>query len=96
MEFAHIALSNLSDGNITTSLDIKQIAPIMIGACLLTLTLVSRTIAHPHVGPKMPLGPLSGLFNHISLAGFLAAMSFGHILGVLTVFGFANFLEKAA
>lgn len=84
------------NGDLTTGLNLNQVLPIMIGVCLLTLAIASRTIAHPHVGPKMPLGPVAPLFNHISVAGFLAAMSFGHILGVLTVFGLSGYLERAA
>jgi photosystem I subunit X len=83
-------------GDLTTGLNLRQIAPIISGACLLSLAIASRTIAHSHVGPKMPLGPVAPLFNNISVAGFLAAMSFGHILGALTVFGLSGFLERAA
>ncbi|MCU0567125.1 MAG: photosystem I reaction center subunit X [Oculatellaceae cyanobacterium Prado106] len=65
--------------------------PLLIsGSCLFVLLVASRTIQHPHVGPKMPLGPFSSLFNHISTAGFLAAMSFGHIIGTLLVLRFAT------
>ena len=96
LPFTSIAVEQAVNGNLATGLDLQQIAPIMIGACLLTLAIASRTIAHPHVGPKMPLGPVAPLFNNISVAGFLAAMSFGHILGVLTVFGLSGFLERAA
>jgi photosystem I subunit X len=63
---------------------------VMIGACLSVLLIASRTINYPNVGPKMPLGPFSGLFNHISLAGFLAAMSLGHIVGAFLIINFVN------
>jgi photosystem I subunit X len=70
-----------------------QGTPIMIGACLFSLFLASRVIRYPNVGPKMPLGPFSGLFNNISVASFLAAMSFGHILGVLAIMGLSGWLQ---
>jgi photosystem I subunit 10 len=58
--------------------------PIIITvSCLLVLFLASRNIERPHDGPKMPLRPLGPLFNNISVAGFIASMSFGHIIGVL-------------
>jgi photosystem I subunit X len=67
--------------------------PLLISvSCLFVLFVASRTIQHPHVGAKMPLGPLSPLFNDISVAGFIASMSFGHILGALLVL---KFLETA-
>jgi photosystem I subunit X len=59
-------------------------------ACLFVLTIASRTIQHPHVGPKMPLGPLGPLFNDISLAGFIASMSLGHIIGTFLVINFVR------
>jgi photosystem I subunit X len=71
-----------------------QGTPIIIASCLLVLLITSRTIAKPHVGPKMPLGPLGPLFNDISLAGFIGAMSFGHILGVLAVMGLSGVLNN--
>lgn len=67
--------------------------PIMIASCLLVLLIASRTIRFPHVGPKMPL-PFPSLFNNISVAGFLASMSFGHIVGVLAILGFSGLLQK--
>lgn len=70
-----------------------QGTPIMIGVCFLVLLIASRTIAYPHVGPKMPLGPFAPLFNHISLAGFLGAMSFGHMIGVTLVIALSGVLK---
>lgn len=64
-------------------------ASIIIGSCLLTLLIAGWTVWYPHVGPKMPL-PFSSLFNNPSIATFLAAMSFGHIIGVGAVLGLAN------
>jgi photosystem I subunit 10 len=72
-----------------------QGTPIMIVSCLLVLLIASRTIERPHDGPKMPLGPLAPLFNDISLAGFLGAMSFGHILGTLAIMGLSGILQNA-
>lgn len=63
---------------------------VMIGACLFVLLIASRTINYPNVGPKMPLGPFGSLFNSISLAGFLAAMSLGHIVGAFLIINFVN------
>jgi photosystem I subunit X len=72
-----------------------QGTPFIIGWSLLILFIASRTIQEPNVGPKMPLGPFAPLFNNISVAGFIAAMSFGHILGVLNVFGLSGILQNA-
>lgn len=69
----------------TTELWHWQGTPIIIGACLFVLIVASRTIKYPKAGPKMPLPFSKSLFNDISVAGFLASMSFGHILGVLGV-----------
>ncbi|MBW4644517.1 MAG: photosystem I reaction center subunit PsaK [Goleter apudmare HA4340-LM2] len=63
--------------------------PIIIGSCLLTLLIAGWRIRYPHVGPKMPL-PFASLFNNPSVATFLAAMSFGHIIGVAAVLGLSN------
>ncbi|WP_238553707.1 photosystem I reaction center subunit PsaK [Fortiea contorta] len=63
--------------------------PIIIGSCLLALVIAGWTVRYPHVGNKMPL-PFPGLFNHPSVATFLAAMSFGHIIGVAAVLGLSN------
>jgi photosystem I subunit X len=64
-------------------------AAIMIGSCLLALLIAGWTVSYPHVGTKMPL-PFSSLFNNPSVATFLAAMSFGHIIGVGAVLGLTN------
>lgn len=63
---------------------------VMIGSCLLILFIASRTINQPHVGPKMLLGPFGALFKNISLAGFLASMSLGHIVGAFLIIKFFN------
>lgn len=54
---------------------------IIIGACLLCLLIIPRTIRYPHTGAKMPL-PLPSLFNNPSIGSFLASMSAGHIIGI--------------
>lgn len=54
---------------------------IIIGACILCLLIIPRTIRFPHVGAKMPL-PLPSLFNNPSVGSFLASMSAGHIIGI--------------
>ncbi len=63
---------------------------VLSGTCLLVLLIASRTINQPNVGPKMPLGPFGALFNNISLAGFIASMSLGHILGSFLIINFLN------
>lgn len=67
-----------------------QGTPFIIGSCLFVLLVASRTIKYPHTGAKMPLPFSKSLFNNISVAGFLASMSFGHILGFLLTLAFAN------
>lgn len=79
----------------TTALWNWQGTPFIVGWSLVVLLIASRTIERPHDGPKMPLGPFAPLFNNISLAGFLGAMSFGHILGILTVLGLSGILQNA-
>ena len=64
--------------------------PVMIGSCLIVLLIASRTIKYPQAGARMPLPFSKSLFNSISVAGFLASMSFGHILGVLATLTLAN------
>lgn len=71
-----------------------QGTPFIIGFSLLVLFIASRTIEEPHVGPKAPLGPFAPVFNNISLAGFIASMSFGHILGVLATLGLSGFIQN--
>ncbi|WP_244913245.1 photosystem I reaction center subunit X [Phormidesmis priestleyi] len=68
--------------------------PVIIGACLLVLLIASRTIKYPHTGAKMPLPFSKSLFNDISVAGFLASMSFGHILGFLATLALANTVAR--
>jgi photosystem I subunit X len=63
---------------------------VLSGSCLFVLLIASRTIRQPNVGPKMPLGPFAGLFNNISLAGFLGSMSLGHIIGAFLIINFLN------
>ena len=88
-----IAATNAAQPDDPTALWNWQGTPIIVASCLLVLLIASRTIAKPHVGPKMPLGPLSPLFNDISVAGFLGAMSFGHVLGVLAVLGLSGLIK---
>ena len=68
--------------------------PVIIGSCLLVLIIASRTIKYPNAGAKMPLPFSKSLFNDISVAGFLASMSFGHILGVLATLALANSVAR--
>jgi photosystem I subunit X len=63
--------------------------PIIIGASLLALLIIPRTIEQPQVGAKMPL-PFPSLFNNPSVGTFLAAMATGHIVGIGAVLGLTN------
>jgi photosystem I subunit X len=63
--------------------------PIIIGASLLCLLIIPRTIEEPHVGSKMPL-PFPSLFNNPSVGTFLASMSAGHLIGIGAVLGLTN------
>ncbi|NDJ18473.1 photosystem I reaction center subunit X [Myxacorys almedinensis] len=67
-----------------------QGTPLIIGSCLLVLFIASRTIKYPQVGARMPLPFSKSLFNNISVAGFLASMSFGHVIGFLLTLAIAN------
>lgn len=80
-----------AQGNPTESWNGTQIL-IITATCLLVLFITSRTIERPHDGPKMPL-PFPSLFNNVSVGGFLGAMSFGHVLGVLAYMGLAPYLQ---
>jgi photosystem I subunit 10 len=62
---------------------------VIVGACLLFLLIIPRTIRLPHVGPKMPL-PFPSLFNNPSVGSFLASMSAGHLIGIPAVLGLTN------
>jgi len=57
---------------------------IIIGACLLCLLIIPRTIRFPHSGTKMPL-PFPSVFNNPSVGAFLASMSAGHLIGIPAV-----------
>jgi photosystem I subunit X len=87
-----LSLFSLAQASIGNSIDAWNWSRSLVisGACLFVLLIASRTIQHPYVGPKMPLGPFGPLFNHISLAGFLASMSLGHILGTFLIINFVN------
>ncbi len=63
--------------------------PVIIGACLLCLLIIPRTIRLPQVGTKMPL-PFPALFNNPSVGTFLASMSAGHLIGIPAVLGLTN------
>ena len=62
---------------------------VIIGACLVCLLIIPRTIRYPHSGSKMPL-PFPSLFNNPSIGSFLAAMSAGHLIGIPAVLGLNN------
>lgn len=62
---------------------------IIIGASLVCLFIIPRTIRFPHVGNKMPL-PFPSLFNNPSIGSFLASMSAGHLIGIGAVLGLNN------
>jgi photosystem I subunit 10 len=56
---------------------------IIISVSSLIIVLLSTRIEKPLVGPKFPVLP-------ISIPTFVAAMAFGHIIGVGIVLGLAN------
>jgi photosystem I subunit 10 len=62
---------------------------IIVGASLLALLIIPRTIEQPHVGNKMPL-PFPSVFNNPSVGTFLAAMATGHLVGIGAVLGLTN------
>lgn len=93
MDFAQMVAAAFPQSS--TSLFNWQGTPLIIGSCLFVLLIASRTIKYPHTGAKMPLPFSKSLFNNISVAGFLASMSFGHILGFLLTLAFANALGGA-
>lgn len=56
---------------------------IIISIACLVIVLLSTRIEKPLVGPKFPILP-------ISIPTFVAAMAFGHIIGVGIVLGLTN------
>ncbi len=62
---------------------------VIIGACLLCLFIIPRTIRYPHSGNKMPL-PFPAVFNNPSVGSFLASMSAGHLIGIPAVLELNN------
>ncbi len=74
----------------SNTLNYWQGTPFIVGSCLVVLLIASRTIKYPHTGAKMPLPFSKSLFNNISVAGFLASMSFGHLIGFLLTLALAN------
>lgn len=62
---------------------------VIVGACIVCLLIIPRTIRYPHSGSKMPL-PFPSLFNNPSIGSFLAAMSAGHLIGIPAVLGLNN------
>jgi photosystem I subunit X len=88
----HLLLLDLAQLNISNPIATWNWSGALVisAACLFVLAIASRTIQHSHVGPKMPLGPFRPLFNDISLAGFIASMSLGHIIGTFLVINFVR------
>ncbi|MEH2061888.1 MAG: photosystem I reaction center subunit PsaK [Nostoc sp.] len=56
---------------------------IIISVSSLVVVLLSTRIEKPLVGPKLPILP-------ISIPTFVAAMAFGHIIGIGIVLGLTN------
>ncbi|MFN6569109.1 photosystem I reaction center subunit PsaK [Nostoc minutum NIES-26] len=56
---------------------------IIISISSLVVLLLSTRIEKPQVGPKLPILP-------VSVPTFIAAMAFGHIIGVGIVLGLTN------
>ncbi len=52
--------------------------------CLVMVLLAPKIISYPQVGPKFP-GPLP-----LSAPAFVAAMCFGHLIGIGIVLGLTN------
>jgi photosystem I reaction center subunit PsaK len=95
---ASLLWSSLAETAVSSSIDsfglnsfglIRSV--IIAGSCLFVLLVASRTIQYPNVGMKMSLGFFAPIVNNISVAGFLASMSLGHILGTLLII---NFVEQ--
>lgn len=62
---------------------------IIVGASLLCLLIIPRTIRFPHTGNKMPL-PFPAVFNNPSVGAFLASMSAGHLIAIPAILGLNN------
>jgi len=56
---------------------------IIISISSIVVLLLSTRIERPQVGPKLPILP-------VSVPTFIAAMAFGHIIGVGIVLGLTN------
>jgi photosystem I subunit 10 len=56
---------------------------IIISVSSLVVLLLSFAIKSPQVGPKVPLLP-------VSVATFIGAMAFGHVIGIGIVLGLTN------
>jgi len=82
LQFDFVLLQAVANDTVNTQFSFGT--PIIFTiSCLLVLFIASRAIECPHVGPKMPLGPLEGIFNKMSVATFIGAMSFGHIIAAI-------------
>jgi len=67
-----------------------EVAAVISVSCLLVLVIAVRTVQYPHVGAKMPLGPLGQFFNNPSIGTFIGSMALGHIIGVGILLGLTN------
>ncbi|MBW4603889.1 MAG: photosystem I reaction center subunit PsaK [Calothrix sp. FI2-JRJ7] len=56
---------------------------LIISICSFVALLLTLKIERPMVGPKMPLLPMS-------IPAFVAAMCFGHVVGIGVVLGLTN------
>jgi photosystem I subunit X len=56
---------------------------IIISASCFVVLLLSLASKAPKVGPQLPLLP-------VSVAGFIGAMAFGHVIGIGIVLGLTN------
>jgi photosystem I subunit 10 len=56
---------------------------IIISISCIVVLLLSTRIEYPQVGPKLPVLP-------VSVPTFIAAMAFGHVIGVGIVLGLTN------
>ena len=71
-----------------------QVALIISVSSLLVLLIAGRVVQYPHVGAKMPLGPLGPIFNNPSVGTFVGSMALGHIIGVGTLLGLTNLANR--
>ena len=81
-------LAQIANSDLTQAFDWQRPLVISVSSLIVLFIASNKTIRYPHVGPKMPLGPLAPIFNNISVAGFLGSVSLGHIIGAFLIINF--------